>query len=78
VPRFSDDPERTTLLRIGSSKPRLFCTNIESPLFDGSTGRARFELGQKTKKEIQKVKKWIIKTTNGDLRTREKENREGE
>jgi hypothetical protein len=37
-------------------------------------GRARFEVGQQTKKDMQKTKKWIIE---GDLRTRGKENGNG-
>jgi hypothetical protein len=38
------------------------------------TGRATLELGQKAKKEKQKRKKWVMETTNGDQRKREKEN----
>lgn len=52
---------------------RLFWTDTKSPL-DGLRGRARFKHGQKTKKETQKVEKWIIEMKKSDLRKREKEN----
>jgi hypothetical protein len=47
---------------------------MKSPL-DELRGRARFKLGQMTKKDMQKAKEWIIETTKGDLRRRDKENR---
>ena len=78
MPRFSDDPERSILLSIGSSKPRSFCTNIKSPLCDGLMGDATFELGQKTKNEMKKAKKWIIEMTNSDQRKREENKRRKE